>query len=366
MPRIPKFKLLFFGNNHIYDHWCNNLTTSILLAFALILFIKNHNGTPIKCVSRIPYSAQFATTYNRSAIEILKSKCWKMFENNLYLIDNKELKISEYGKFGDFLMLISAMQFVIVRYMFKNFEAKIGSSLSYYWKTTKKIKNVAMEKRAEKVKRMSRKIIKYNTIKGPNELFYSFITVKFLYLALLTWQSFAFNFLFISEGFHGIWGFKALYQLCSLPSNGSASLLPHQAICRFDGHPHLYFSCFLEFNALSEILYALLSIWMTFMIVMIILDIVKFVWNNGQDLYVKKFLNETYNFGISDSRIERMKNYLGFNGFVIIKIVFDVSESVSHELIQMMALNEIAIRYQEEDDDIMLLDRNSFRYRLQN
>ncbi|CAB3399730.1 unnamed protein product [Caenorhabditis bovis] len=348
---IRPFKLPFFGKYGIYE-WINHLTALILLIFAVTLLVKSLLGTSIQC--NYENLSSPSNAFNQTTVDFYKSKCNS--EDNIYMIGYKDVRLPMVTMICPVVLGMFAIVFLFLRRLFMYMESHVESSLSDCSQIANTIKNEKTEERAKSIKRMVKKMIKINQKNGSNRIFYYYILTKLMYIGLFMIIVFTFGALFIvTESFHAV-----LYNYFESPRHGVTALLPHEAICRVqhEDYPRMDFKCFMEYNLFADILLALFSIWISVMMLMVVLDLLKFMWNDGRDSYIKKRLKELYLFDISNSRARRISKYLGFNGILIIKAVFDISEDVSYDLLHMIVLYEIASYHKKEEDDLMLLREN--------
>ncbi|CAB3399382.1 unnamed protein product [Caenorhabditis bovis] len=346
-----KFKIPFFGINYVCDKLYNILTPSILLVFACFLLMKSKLGTPISCI--------FPKSYNEKLIEISKSICWNSNDTYLYMDMFHEKAATEVFKYTYLWLFFLSFMLAAIGFIWMGLESYIGSSMKYFSETTDIIKNLYEWERAEKVDEMARKMTNIQTlpvIKSRSRILIKNLVIKLFYIGCVMFQFLAMSRI-IGENFDAIWGIQILAGKHFQITYDAAVNFPHIVYCSIRTLKYPFgcdtFPCVIAFNLLNEYIFALLSIWMTILLIIMAADIAKFVVKVQNCSYMKQVISDvTFSeeaflinyitfIKISGKEISirlarRLQYCIGFDAVVGIQIVSDISQTLGLQLMRKM------------------------------
>ncbi|CAB3399732.1 unnamed protein product [Caenorhabditis bovis] len=342
-------KLPFFGNNYVYSQLCNNITCFILIAFAIILVWKHKIGEPMSCKNR--------NFTNIDLIPLLGNSDVDCFAGKFKFAFNGTMIIPGIGQYTHVALFLTSMMFVALKLIWNKLEKSTDFWLDEYLQITMKIKDLSVEQRTKGVEEMTNKINEYKKASGSifgsrSPRLNAYVTFKLMCIGCLGLQFILMRYI-TGDGFNLLWGIKNLSSKSLWTSFGMTTNFPHRINCGV--HPlirddvYVYTtSCIIGLNVLNDVLFSALAIWLSFVLFFLALDCAKYMFEIGRHSHTKKLLKKIYNTNISNDQAARFYNYIGFDGLVIMKTVFDVSDIVGKHLIQNFMANEIAKRFEDE------------------
>ncbi|CAB3399979.1 unnamed protein product [Caenorhabditis bovis] len=339
------FKMPYFGNYFAYRIMCNFITPLVTISFACILFYNNHLGTPLNC--RNPGFPEGNWT------NVATTQCWTKF--NLHSdIEGKKL-LSDAFKNTTEAMNISTVVFGLAGIVWIYFELS-GVSLARQFciKTMLILLNPEEHDEEEEVDNMVQKLRNISVlpvIHNRSRMFVCSLAAKLAYAGSIMYQSSALSTI-IGEKRTPIWGFKILSsRFLSIPTNFTTSNFPHKAYCSISEGDRAYtFPCSIPFNEMNELLFALYSIWIFTLTILVTYDFAEFIKTCASMDYIKSLMKEIYGKTITMDMAQQLQCHLGFDIFVIIKSVFDISESIGEKLMRKMLETELVERDEEVED----------------
>lgn len=339
------------------DDWADRLshryTTSLLMAFAVIVSTKQYVGEPIHCWC----PAEFSGDHCKYA----ESYCWV---KNTYFLgdkpfeDNKNEHIIKYYQWVPLILLGQALLFYLPIVFWRTSNSKVGvdvdnivessETFQFVGNCTKKEKTIAsMTTQMDRflsheqehykgcnysIKHCFARIFCYCCgYRSGNYLVFLYLVIKLVFLLNAIVQLFAIGY-FLGDHYYS-YGLDFFAQSWQGNNIKASPIFPRVTFCDFlirkvgDNKHNYSVQCVLSINLFNEIVFLLLWWWLIFVIIVTLISIVK--WSIGiiatierkrrilKYLQLMKKVNEK-----DDENVQKFTNaYLKADGWFIIALV---------------------------------------------
>ncbi|UJR09573.1 hypothetical protein I4U23_013808 [Adineta vaga] len=348
----------------LVDRLHNRYTVAILICFCIAISTYDYIGDPLRCW--VP--AQFTDNYE----DYTNLLCY--IQNTYHISRNESVpndvnkrrqQTLKYYQWMHFILLLQALFFSLPRFFWQAFNNRIGLSIGNLVDAS--IQSETFESKTDRyavIQYISDCLQRYEEYINPSKYakssyfkhlfdqcrlfcqartgasltcFYMFI--KLLYIFNLIIQIyFLQHFLSYSDVSYFQYGFSVFHRLISGYTLPESRLFPRITLCDFHirelGEQHMYtVECLLVINIFLEKMYFLLWIWFGLLLMITIIDFIRFIYRmfiqHSREVFIRENLELLLDYRVNDSRyIGNFIRYFPIDNLFTLRILSSNSSSM--------------------------------------